>query len=74
MEFQRVHLGRRPRKHQRWPALAALGTVAALVVTAASPARADTLKTPGDPQIDPDPASATTFAETADAVTLTRPP
>jgi len=70
MEFQRVHLG----SHQeRWRALAVLGAAVALLATAAIPARADTLKTPGDPQIDPDPASATAFAETADAVTLTRP-
>src|SRR3954468_4412830 len=67
MEFQRVHLG----NQQRWRALAVLGAAAALLV--AVPARADTLKTPGDPQIDPDPASATTFAETADGLTLTRP-
>ena len=73
MEFQRVHLGRRPRNHERWRTLAVLGAAAALLATAAAPARADTMKTPGDPQIDPDPASATTFAETADALTLTRP-
>src|SRR4051812_7845936 len=67
MEFQRVHLG----NQQRWRALAVLGAAAALLV--AVPARADTLKTPGDPQIDPDPASPPRSAEPADPLPLPRP-
>jgi alpha-glucosidase (family GH31 glycosyl hydrolase) len=50
----------------------AVGAVCLLLASAA-PARADTLRTPGDPGVYPDPPSATAYADTGDAATLTRP-
>jgi alpha-glucosidase (family GH31 glycosyl hydrolase) len=54
-------------------AIAVLAAVGGLVV-AATPAAADTLSTPGDPQIQPDPPGATAFTAKADSLTLSRRP
>lgn len=48
-----------------------LGTISALLAVA-SPAAADRLHTPGDPQTRPDPSAATAFAARGDSLTLSR--
>src|SRR4051794_17128712 len=66
MDLHDVRLGMRRKA-------VAAGAAALLAAAAAAPARADTLKTPGDPGADPDPPGATQYADSAGAVTLTRP-
>jgi alpha-glucosidase (family GH31 glycosyl hydrolase) len=66
MDLHDVRLGMRR-------AAATAGAACLLLGAATAPARADTLKTPGDPGVDPDPPGATQYADGAGAVTLTRP-
>jgi alpha-glucosidase (family GH31 glycosyl hydrolase) len=54
-------------------AIAVLAAVGGLIL-AASPAAADPLSTPGDPQTQPDPPGATAFAAKADSLSLSRRP